>query len=167
MTLEERFWPKVNKFGPIPEATPELGPCWLWVAGKTRGGYGAFSIGRTMARAHRVSYLLEHGHVPQHLMVDHRCHNPACVRPSHLRLVTRKQNAENLAGANKGNISGVRGVDWSRRSSKWRARVQHDGKTIHLGHFDSIADAEAVVIAKRIELFTHNDRDRIGTNTSV
>ncbi len=47
-----------------------------------------------------------------------------------------------------------------RRRRLWRARVEHAGRAIHLGTFDTIAAASAAVTAKRLELFTHNDADR-------
>jgi hypothetical protein len=43
-------------------------------------------------QAHRVSYGWEHGEVPIHLVVDHKCRVPACVRPSHLEPVTNGEN---------------------------------------------------------------------------
>ena len=33
--VEERFWPKVDKNGPVPEPHPELGPCWVWTGAKS------------------------------------------------------------------------------------------------------------------------------------
>ncbi|UXM90930.1 AP2 domain-containing protein [Paenarthrobacter sp. JL.01a] len=71
-----------------------------------------------------------------------------------------KQNAEHRAGPNKNTTSGVRGVSWRSDMRKWGATVGHEGKRIRLGHFATIAEAEAAVLAKRRELFTHNDADR-------
>jgi hypothetical protein len=92
--------------------------------------------------------------------LDHKCHNPACVRPGHLRPLPRKQNNENLGQLNRNNTSGVRGVTWNKRMNRWVARVGHNGERIYVGHFRRLADAEAAVIAKRNELYTHNDIDR-------
>ena len=39
-TLEERFWKYVDRHGSVPEHRPELGPCWLWLKGINRDGYG-------------------------------------------------------------------------------------------------------------------------------
>lgn len=95
MTTEERFWVKVDKNGPLPEERPELGPCWVWTAGKTGDGYGAFGYGprrpdgspRT-GLAHRFAYETAVGSIPEDLQLDHLCRRPACVRPSHLDPVT-------------------------------------------------------------------------------
>ncbi|SEC89835.1 HNH endonuclease [Arthrobacter woluwensis] len=150
MTDQERFWAKVRRG----EA------CWEWNACITPDGYGQFGLGGRVLLAHRVSYEFEHGAVPPGLFVDHICHNRACVRPSHLRLVTQKQNQENHAGAHRNSKSGVRGVFWDRQRGMWRAKAYHHGRQVHAGFFAELADAEAAVIAKRNELFTHNDMDR-------
>lgn len=94
-------------------------------------------------------------------MIDHMCRVPACVNPAHLRAVTNKQNTENHNGtAYCTSKSGIRGVSWHSRDKRWAARVRHEGKLIVVGYFSNTEDAEAAVVAKRNELFTHNDADR-------
>lgn len=89
MTLEERFWTKVNKDGPVSDWHPELGPCWIWDKGKTGSGYGAFCPGNgDTVLAHRWSYEHSVRAIPEGLELDHLCRQPACVRPSHLDPVT-------------------------------------------------------------------------------
>ena len=57
--------------------------------------------------------------------------------------------------------SGVRGVHFRNDLRKpWVAVVTHNGKAVRVGSFNSVEEAEAAVIAKRNELFTHNDLDR-------
>jgi len=93
------------------------------------------------------------------LEIDHICHVRRCVNPAHLRAVTRKQNAEHRSGPQRNNTSGVLGVSWNGR--KWHAAVQHHGHMYYVGLYDHLDDAEAAVIAKRLEFFTHNDKDRV------
>lgn len=147
----ERFWSKVGK----------TDGCWTWSASKKPNGYGQFMMWPKLRYAHRVAYEMLVGELPDKADLDHTCHNRACVNPEHLRLTTRKQNLENHSGAPSNNTSGVRGVSWHRQHGKWHARVGHLGRTYNAGLFDTIAEAEAAVIAKRNELFTHNDRDRV------
>jgi hypothetical protein len=83
VALVERFWKRVDKSG----------DCWLWTGGKHDFGYGIFSPGRyTRIYAHRFSYELHYGPVPDGLYVLHRCDNPPCVNPAHLWLGTHLDN---------------------------------------------------------------------------
>jgi hypothetical protein len=51
-------------------------------------------------------------------------------------------------------------VGWHKHKAAWVASIQHEGKPVHVGYFDDIAEAERAVTARRLELFTHNDADR-------
>lgn len=155
-TVEARLWSKVHKS----EA------CWLWKGRITANGYGVMDLrypgSKTSreVRAHRYLFEMYNGPITEGLDIDHICHNRACLKPSHLRATTRKQNSENRKGAAAGSKSGVRGVTWLTGRNRWRATVGHEGKQVHVGTFRDLAEAEAAVIAKRNELFTHNDLDR-------
>jgi len=151
MTMRDRLDMHTNK----------TGDCWIWTAWKNSKGYGHINVGGKLRGAHRVAYELAHGPIPKGVEIDHKCHTRACVRPDHLRPATHKQNLENQVGARPGSKSGVRGVYWNAKSQKWVARVGHNGQIAHLGLYATIEEAEVVVIAKRNELFTHNDADRI------
>lgn len=91
--LSARFWAKVNKDGPAPAHRPELGSCWLWTAGKDVGGYGIFRVSTaSQKKAHRVSYVMLVGAIPDGLQLDHLCRVRHCVRPDHLEPVTGAEN---------------------------------------------------------------------------
>jgi hypothetical protein len=135
--------------------------CWNWTGCLDRKGYGVIGDQKLTMRVHRLAYSLLVGPLTPEVQIDHRCHNPRCVNPKHLRPVTSKQNAENRAGAQKNNLSsGVRGVTFQKRNRKWMAQVTHGGRNVYCGLYQTIAEAETAVIAKRLELFTHNDLDR-------
>ena len=151
--VEKLFW----------KHTQTVGACILWTGYKTEKGYGKVNVFQIIKRAHRVSYELANGPIAPGLQIDHKCHNPSCVNPKHLRATTHKQNQENRQGAAKCNVSGVRGVHWHSQAKRWVASITHNGKSLYLGLFQDIPSAEAVVKAKRLELFTHNDADRIAS----
>ena len=77
-----RFWSKVEK----------TDTCWLWTASKNHNGYGIFDINGKTQRAHRLSYELYKGKIPDGLQIDHLCRVRHCVNPDHLEAVTRKEN---------------------------------------------------------------------------
>ena len=92
-TLTERFWSKVNKDGPVPSHVPSLGTCWVWTAGRYRSGYGSILANGKPRYAHRVSWEINVGPIPEGLHILHRCDTPPCVRPDHLFAGTVRENA--------------------------------------------------------------------------
>lgn len=95
----ERFWPKVNKNGPVPAHRPELGPCWLWLAYCRDGRYPwMYYEGRPMA-AYRVGYIHLVGPIPEGMQLDHLCRVPSCVNPAHLEPVTQQENIRRQGAA--------------------------------------------------------------------
>lgn len=84
-----RFWPKVDRSG----------DCWLWLGAKKASGYGNFGLtNNKCVLAHRFSFELERGPIPEGLELDHLCRNPSCVNPEHLEPVTRAENKRRTRG---------------------------------------------------------------------
>ena len=136
------------------------GDCWKWTGTRNSDGYGVLRLGKKMVKAHRMSYELTSGSIPAGLVIDHICINRLCVKPSHLRAVTSKQNSENRSGASKRNVgSGVLGVHKT-PGGRFQARANHNGQAYTAGTHATIAEAEAAVIALRLSLYTHNEVDR-------
>lgn len=82
MTALERF---TSKF------TVSTG-CWNWGACILKNGYGQTYWNGKRDYAHRVSYQIYKGEIPDGLVIDHLCRNKACVNPEHLELVSQSEN---------------------------------------------------------------------------
>lgn len=107
LTLEERFWSKVDKAG---------GACWTWNGTINRYGYGEFAIGKKHYGAHRVAYELSVAPIPAGLEIDHLCRNTRCVNPAHLEPVTPRENqlrSNSVAGINARKTHCIRGHEFS------------------------------------------------------
>lgn len=88
---EELFWIKVEKSD----------GCWLWKACRDKTGYGVFHMNQKKLPAHRYSWMLHKGPIPEGLWVLHRCDNPPCVNPAHLFLGTVKDNVADMVAKNR------------------------------------------------------------------
>ena len=99
---EVDFWSFVNRNGPIPVHVPEIGPCWLWTGTPDDHGYGRFCLNGRQVGAHRVSWILTNGLIPEGQHVLHHCDNPPCVRPEHLWLGTALDNAHDRQAKGRG-----------------------------------------------------------------
>jgi hypothetical protein len=73
--------------------------CWEWTGAKDKAGYALFNVthdGKPVARAHRFSFLLANGYLPEAGRdIDHKCNVRHCVNPDHLQDVTHAENMEN------------------------------------------------------------------------
>ncbi len=93
-----RFWKNVVK----------QERCWVWIGTRDKHDYGCFSLkldgvrknGRsawTMIKAHRYSWQIHFGLIPDGKNVLHRCDNPRCVNPHHLFIGTQDDNMKDMA----------------------------------------------------------------------
>jgi hypothetical protein len=85
------FWMKVKKSN----------DCWLWTAAKTDKGYGVLGYlndnGKNITdKAHRISWRLHYGEIPDGLCVLHKCDVSGCVNPKHLFLGTKSDNNRDM-----------------------------------------------------------------------
>jgi len=89
-SLLDKFWKRVDRKG--------SDDCWLWMGARDpriNKNYGLINLGNRYSkqiRAHRLSYIIHNGPIPEGLYVLHHCDNPPCVNPAHLHVGTQKDN---------------------------------------------------------------------------
>lgn len=115
-TWADRFWEKVDKSG----------ECWVWMGtcDSCPSNYGRFRLGKKKERAHRVSWMLSFGSIPEGMWVLHHCDNPPCVRPEHLFLGTNSINQKDAV--RKGRQHGPRRGQAARGEMSGSARLTED-----------------------------------------
>lgn len=105
-TVLDRFMNKVNKNGPTHRTLKTK--CWVWTASIVTHsiGYGQFQGVKGCSLAHRASWILYNGEIPEGLFVLHKCDNPICVNPKHLYLGTHADNMKDMKDRGRVNKSG-------------------------------------------------------------
>ena len=92
----ERFWSHVNLDGKTMLHVDGIDNCWAWKASSRNKGYGAFCYPKggdiIQGRAHRFSWELHFGEIPDGMCILHSCDNPPCCNPAHLSIGTRDEN---------------------------------------------------------------------------
>jgi len=119
----------------------------------TRSGHVRVKIDGKSYMAHRIIWLLWYGTEPAALL-DHRDGDPTNNRIANLRLATKAQNGQNRPDA--------LGVCFYPATGKWRAYITHQGKTRHLGVFESLESALGARRAAMRDLWTHSAQNADG-----
>ena len=100
---------------------------------------------------HRVVAERLYGELPSHIEVDHINRNRYDNRRQNLRLATHAKNVVN-ASKRKDNTTGVKGVHFDKRSGKYKAQININGKRTCLGSFKTLEEARIVYTRKSLEL---------------
>lgn len=89
----DRFWSKVLIRGPD--------ECWLWTGGLDKDGYGELTVQRIRVSAHRMSWRIKNGAIPDDKMILHNCDNRSCVNNVKCLYVgTHQQNMNDMVKRN-------------------------------------------------------------------
>lgn len=102
--------------------------CWEWTFARTTAGYGCFHHDKVPYYAHRASWLVHHGPIPQGMHVLHHCDNPSCWNPDHLFLGDNQANTDDKIakgrmrhGHRYGEDHGNSRLTWEQvRDIRWR-----------------------------------------------
>jgi len=95
----------------FPQIVPCLNGCWIWNGITNRGGYGIIELihnGKLEQYAHRISWILHRGEIPESLQVLHHCDNPPCVNPDHLFIGTNLDNIRDKTEKGRNNAVRIR-----------------------------------------------------------
>lgn len=111
--------------------------CWIWQRSTFDSGYGQASVDQKNWRAHRLSWTLANGSIPEGSCVLHRCDTPGCVNPEHLWLGTNSDNNKDREVKGRGGSPNYRG------SKHYLAKITEDDvRRIRNGEFDHLLQRE-------------------------
>lgn len=97
----ERFYSKIK-------INKQTG-CWEWLGGTFTNGYGVFKAKRKTWRAHRYSYTISKGKIPENKILHHKCENKLCVNPKHLEPITILEHPKISTNHNTNKTHCIRG----------------------------------------------------------
>lgn len=106
-------------------------------------GYRHFTYNYQIYLEHRVIWEMFHGPIPDGYMIDHIDRDRKNNNLNNLRLVTHKGNQENRR---------AKGYSWDSQKGKWKARIVHHKKLIHIGHYDTEEEAHQAYLDKKRKL---------------
>lgn len=143
--VKKRFLSKFKK----------VGKCWLWTGAPLRDGYGQFQITidgvRYKERAHRLSFYIHRGIVPEGLLICHECDTPLCVNPSHLILGDFAFNAWDRERKMRSRPQSG-GQHWSRRCPEKVARGDRSGVKRHPESYRGERHSQAKLTEEQVKL---------------
>lgn len=105
----------------------------MWIGSfYTDSPYGYINVKQKQVAAHRYSYQLNKGEIPEGLHILHECDNPTCVNPDHLRAGTPADNIKDMMNKGRDRVRGekhgnakltYKDAEDIRHKYKWRCPV--------------------------------------------
>ncbi len=137
-----RFW----------RAVAVAGGCWEWHGHRNRQGYGRMKRDGRRVAAHRVSWEVHFGPIPDGMLVCHRCDNPPCVRPDHLFLGTVSDNNHDMIAKGRdarGDRSGSRLHPERLARGETHPRAKLSSEAVRVIRAAAAAGAHKTTLARR------------------
>ncbi len=130
----------------------------------TNLGYWVVHVDGIQYLTHRIIWKMKYGSLDVNLQVDHIDGDTKNNRIKNLRTITALENQRNRR-LSKTSTSGQTGVGWIKRLKKWNARINVEGKSIHLGIFKNLVEAIEARKNAEIEYGFHPNHGRKLTKT--
>ncbi len=123
------------------------------IAGKIdTHGHRQIMVNSKFYAAHRLAFFFMNGEFPAGLVVDHINGDPSDNCWENLRLVSQRQNCENVALKGRKSSSGLLGAHYVKESNKWQSLITFGGKRRYLGRFDTAEQAHAAYLSAKAAL---------------
>src|SRR5712664_4432062 len=78
-----------------------LSGCIIWTGAIDGGGYGRIRLRGRLEMAHRMSFIVHNGDIPEGMLVCHSCDVRPCINPNHLFLGTNQDNLQDASRKGK------------------------------------------------------------------
>jgi hypothetical protein len=124
----------------------------------TNYGYLCVRVDGKRYQLHRLIWLHVYGYIPKEDL-DHIDGDRTNNRLVNLREANRQDNLKNTA-VHKDSSTGILGVNWDKRKSKWRATIYVNKKQEHLGYFEEIQEAALARQQANIKYGFHENHGR-------
>ena len=131
--------------------------CWIWKMAKNKDGYGVTDYKGKTVTAHRLSYVLYKGDIPDGMCVLHKCDNPSCVNPGCLWLGTISDNAVDMH--KKGRGAGHTGCHHSVETKELLRRLA-------TGNKHCLGKKKSEEHKKKLSLASKGNKNRLGQMAS-
>jgi hypothetical protein len=116
--------------------------CWIWIGGLRENGYGYHAFNGKKEQAHRISWEIYKGPIPQGKFVLHKCDVRPCVNPDHLFIGTQKDNIQDCI--QKGRIANGERIGNSLLTEDQVSKIKNDHRSYRVIAKDFHVEATAI-----------------------
>jgi hypothetical protein len=102
------------------EDGPLKSRCWIFLGIQNSSGYGQLLRNGEFIAAHRVSWVIHNGPIPDGLWVLHACDQPSCCAPDHLWLGSPQENMADMVAKDRGRWSRAKVIAEANKRRTWR-----------------------------------------------